>query len=131
VIALARIGVGRSAPLATGTYTFFDVNSGGVPPIDLASQTSSIVAVGSALKSGGAAGAGQGCTVVEGAKVTGGTVTLSSVTATALAGTVDLTLSNGGAIKGSFNAPLCTTSANIDATCNVTGIPTGANGSCM
>jgi hypothetical protein len=130
-VALVRVGTGSSVPLATGTYTFFDISSGGLPPFDLTTQSASLVVAGTAVKNGGSAGAGMGCTTVEEAQVTGGTVTLSSVDSSTLVGTVNLTLSNGGAITGNFNAPLCTTNADITGTCEVTGLPTRGTGSCM
>lgn len=129
LVVLARIGTGASVPLATGTYTWFDVNSGGIPPLDLTTQTASLVVAGTAAKNGAAA-TGGGCTLVEGANVTGGTVTVSSSTSSAVVGTVDLQLSNGGAIKGSFNAPLCSTGADINSTCDVTGITLDNTGPC-
>jgi hypothetical protein len=130
-VALARISAGSSVSLTTGTYTFFDTTSGGVPPFDPTSLTASLVVAGTAVKNGGPAGAGMGCATVEETQVTGGTVTLSSVTSSAVAGTVDLTLKNGGKITGSFHAPICQTSADITATCDVTGIPQAGTGTCM
>ena len=130
-VALARVAAGSSVPLATGTYTFFDTSSGGIPPFDPVTLTASLVVAGTAVRNGGSAGAGQGCTIVEQAKVTGGTVTLSSVTPTAVVGTLNLTLSNGGKITGNFEAPVCPTNADITATCTVTGIPVNGTGTCM
>ena len=130
-VALARIGTGTSVPLAVGTYTFFDTSTGGIPPFDLTTQTASLVVAGTATKNGGPASTGNGCTTVEEAHVTGGTVTLTTVSASEVAGTVNLTLSNGGTISGSFTAPLCTTSADITATCDLSGLPSPGTGSCM
>jgi len=130
-VTLARIGTGSSVPLAAGTYTFFDTSPGGIPSFDLTTQTASLVAAGTVTKNGGPASTGNGCTTVEEAQVTGGTVTLTTVTSSAVAGTVDLTLSNGGTISGSFNAPLCTTSADITGTCDLSGLPSPGTGSCL
>jgi hypothetical protein len=127
-IVLARIGTPQTVTIGTGGYTFFDVNSGGLPPFDLATQTASMVVAGGAVKNGGSAGVGQGCLPVETTEVNGGSVTVSSVTSTAIAGTADVTLANGGAIKGNFNASICSTGANIEAGCDVTGITLGGAG---
>jgi hypothetical protein len=130
-VALARIGTGASVPISTGTYTFFDVSSGGIPPFDVVSQSATLVVAGTAVKNGGPGGAGNGCTAVEEAQVTGGTVTVTSVTSSAVVGTANLTLSNGGKISGNFNAPICQTTVDITATCDVTGLPTTGTGTCM
>jgi hypothetical protein len=123
-IALVRfkIGSGESVPLAAGTYTFWDGSS--LPPFDVQGIASTFLNFGFA-KNGTAAGA-NGCQPDAQASVTGGTVTVTTASASGVTGSVNLQLSNGGAVTGSFDAPVCSVPISLDASCAPAGVPTNA-----
>jgi hypothetical protein len=123
-VALVRfkIGSNQSVPLSAGTYTFWDGSS--VPPFDAQGIASAFLNFGFARN--GAAAAANGCQPVAQASVTGGTVTVTAASANGVTGSVNLQLSNGGAVTGSFDAPACAVPISLDASCEPTGLPSSA-----
>ncbi len=114
-IALVRVGLGGSVPLATGTYAFWDpLTSPGDPPAD--GQLGVVrFFFGEVEKNGGPVAGQPSCEEIT-ADITGGTVTVSSISSSGIVGSVDLTLSNGGTARGSFDAPACSVAASVDPT---------------
>jgi len=93
--AVVRINpLGGSADVGQGTYTI----STQPDPVTLA------------LAAGGFARTSATCAPVTSGvpQITGGKVVLTGVSATRVAGNVDLTLENGGTFKGGFDAPVLT-----------------------
>jgi hypothetical protein len=59
-------------------------------------------------------------------------VTVTSVSSTRISGTMDLTLSNGGTMRGAFDAPSCAVAIGLDpSTCSITGLPAPGTGTCQ
>lgn len=97
--------------LVAEAYPFFDLASLGppankIPPFDTGGKAAFFT--GGLLGCGATAGAGTS------AAIDGGTVTVTSVTATQVAGSVNASLAGGGTLTGTFTADLCAGAPVID-----------------
>jgi hypothetical protein len=121
LVTVERIGVAQSAPLATGTYSFYDFS--GDPPVD--DQNTARVMFGFAKRSGSTPDTVDGgCVAVSEASITSGTVTITNVSASSISGTISAGLDDGGTVTGSFTAPTCAVTLGVGpTTCELTGLP--------
>jgi hypothetical protein len=94
-VVLAATNPLGAATLAPGAYP---INPAGIP------AQAAFVTV---TQSGAVGAPGAGCAIASEVEATGGTVTLSSSTGGRFQGTVQATLSDGGAVTGAFDAPGC------------------------
>jgi len=125
-VSVAKLNIaGQAQTITPGTYTVIDLNGGALPQVDTTSGNASLALV-SASKSGGSAGAGQGCTQVSSDDAVSGTVIIGSVSTSRVSGTVNATLKNGaGIVNGAFDVPLCSGNFTVGGTntCAIGGIP--------
>jgi len=104
VIVRAAFAAPPAAPapgLVAETYPFYDLATlaqGKFPPFDAGGKAAFFT--GGFLKCGATGGGSS-------APVSGGTVTVTSVSATHIAGSVSASLAGGGTVTGSFSADLC------------------------
>ena len=121
-VSVAKLNaLGQAQQITPGTYAIVDL-TGSLPTPD-ASGTASL-AIASASKSGTSAGTGQGCTTVASEDAASGTVIISSVTSSRVAGTVNARLkSTGSLVNGAFDVPLCPGTFTVGGSCSIEGIP--------
>lgn len=104
-----------------GTYTVWD--GVGVPPLDLVGMKAAYAFISVARSGGPVAGQAE-CAVLGSGDATTGSVTITSATASSVAGTVTATFDDGTSASGSFSASGCDVPVIVDpTTCEVTGIP--------
>jgi hypothetical protein len=124
-VSVAKLNIaGQAQTITPGTYTVVDLNGGALPQVDTSGNAS--LALVSASKSGGSAGAGQGCALVSADDAASGTVIIGSVSTSRVSGTVNATLKNGaGIVNGAFDVPLCSGAFTVGGTntCAIGGIP--------
>lgn len=114
LISLGRFSLtGGSPTLDAGTY-----------PLDVPDLLGGRMAVAFVERSGTSAGAGMGCTVAGEGVAVSGSVTVTSVSASAISGSVTATFDDGTSASGTFEASTCGISYTVDpATCEPTGLP--------
>jgi len=118
VLTIAKFNVsGAATPLDAGSYAV--LASGALPVPDL--QGNVRLAFVAATRSGGPVTGQPFCAELGGGVATGGSVTLTSATASTVSGTVSATLDDGTTVTGSFAAAACGAPVAIDpATCEPT-----------
>jgi hypothetical protein len=106
-VLVARFNTGGQAVSVTpGTYT---VSS--TPNLD-----GTLARVDVTRSDGPSSTAGEGCEDVGETESASGTVTITSATASRVAGSLDVALRDGGRLAGSFDVPTCALSTSIDPT---------------
>jgi hypothetical protein len=102
VVTVARFSGASQTPLTAGAYTV-----GSTPTFDT-SGNASYARVDVVRSAGPSSTPGEGCEDAPGeTEHAAGTVTITSATATRVAGSLDVTLRDGGRISGPFDVPIC------------------------
>lgn len=109
-VTVVRAGLDSGTALTTGDYQVSET-----PVVSGTSATWAFVQAGRTDAQ---------CAPAESAVGVSGTVQITRVSASEIAGTLDVTLDTGDRVTGPFRAPTCAVQATIDpVTCEPTGIP--------
>jgi hypothetical protein len=116
-LTVARVTVVGQAAVTPGTYT---VRS---DPVVDPQGNATLARVDVTRSSGPSSTPGEGCEDTGETEHASGTITLTSVTGSAVAGSLDVTLRDGGRISGTFDVPTCALPGGIDpTTCEPTAL---------
>jgi len=122
---IVRVDISSTTPppLNTGTYPFYDLASGTLPPADPASPLNGFKFFAGLTAKCAAADGGGGGTAPE-AAITGGSVAIDAVTPN-IHGTLSAAIEGGTSIGGTFTSPTCATAGPLDVAALCTGVNTG------
>jgi len=121
---IVRVDISSTTPppLNTGTYKFYNLASGALPPADPANPLNGFKFFTGVVGKCAAADGGGGGTAPE-SVITGGNVVIDTVSP--LHGTLSATIEGGTSIGGTFTAPTCAGATALDISALCVGVNSG------